>query len=138
MTLLNIKHDDDPAEALFKRLQHVMPRIQIGNDRVLVAVYVRPTEMTLAGGQKLFTAPATQKEDELQGKAALVLKCGPCVNPDGIERTRGFRIDEGDWIAVNASDGWSLNMGSISDKILLRLLSEKSIHVVLDSPDLIW
>jgi hypothetical protein len=138
MSLVQLAPDVDPAADIFTRLAHVLPKIEVGNDRVLLAVYVRPDELKLSGGRSLYMAPTSQQEDAIQGKAALVLKVGPCVNPEGKERLRGFEIQVGDWVAVNASDGWSMNMGTLRDKLMLRMLGEASIHMKIEEPNLIW
>lgn len=137
MTLVKMQPVDHRGD-IMDRLKDTLPHIDVGNDRVLLAVYVRPDGIKLAGGQTLYTAPTTQKEDAIQGKAALVVAVGPLVNVEGKVDLRGFAIEVGDWVAVNASDGWSMNMGPTTNRVMLRLLGETNIHMRLDDPNLIW
>lgn len=130
MPVVKMKHDVDPAEQLLKELGDIS-RFEVFNDRVLVAVYERPEKT--AGGI-LLTSNA-RKEDQFQGKAALIVKLGPIANEVATGRPP---LNVGDWVAVNPSDGWSMNVGEIANKVLLRLLSEKVIHIRIPSPDSIW
>lgn len=135
MTLAKLKQPT-PAEQIFERIKNILPHVEIGNEKVLLVIYVRPTAKDLGGGKVLYSAPVTQKEDVLQGKAGLVVKVGPVVSAK--DKVRGFSIEVGDWVAVNASDGWSMNMGPPNDMIYLRLLNEQSIHMKISEPSIIW
>lgn len=130
MPVIKMKHEEDPAEKILKQLGDIS-KYEVFNDRVLVAVYERPN--VTAGGIHL--TDTQRKEDQFQGKAALIVKMGPLVNDLAVGRGP---LKVGDWVAVNPSDGWSMNIGVQSNKALLRLLNEKSIHMRIPSPDSVW
>ena len=130
MPVVKMKHDEDPAEKILAQLGDISA-FEVFNDRILVAVYERPS--VTKGGIHL--TDNQRKEDQFQGKAALIVKMGPLVNDIAVGRGP-FKV--GDWVAVNPSDGWSMHIGEQANKALLRLLSEKSIHMRIPSPDSVW
>lgn len=129
-SVVKMKHEEDPAEKIMKQLGDIS-KFEVFNDRVLVAVYERPN-ITKGG---IHLTDRQRQEDQFQGKAALIVKMGPIVNEVAVGRGP-FKV--GDWVGVNPSEGWSMNIGETSNKVLLRLLSEKSIHMRIPSPDSIW
>lgn len=131
MPVIKMQHDEDPKAKILRELGDIS-RFEVANDRVLLAIYERPK--VTAGGIHL--TDNTRKEDQFQGKAALIVAMGPIVNAP--KETRGFEFHIGDWVAVNPSDGLSMHAGEVANKVLLRMLSEKSIHLRIPTPDSVW
>lgn len=129
-TVVKMQHPEDPATKILADLGD-LSKFEVFNDRVLLAVYERPA--VTKGGIHL--TDNQRKEDQFQGKAALIVKMGELVNQVAVGRGP-FNI--GDWVAVNPSEGWSMNIGEKTNKVMLRLLSEKSIHMRIPAPDSIW
>lgn len=108
----------DPAGLKRKLLDDLAPRldgIELQRNRVLVATYIRPN---VSRGGIIFTAK-TGEEDRYQGKAGLLLKCGPLafdydevreLVDQGITARAaraGFGIPEpGDWVLFRTSETW--------------------------------
>ena len=133
MAVTLMRHDVDPATKLLEELGDISG-IEVLNDRVLVAIY-RHEGVTQGG---IITTIKTHDESDYQGKAGLVLKVGPCVNPEGKDRVRGADLNIGDWVVLNPSSGLSMHAGRHGSKIMLRMLSEAEIHMRVSQPDLIW
>lgn len=129
-TVVPMTHVEDPAEKLMKQLGDIS-KFEVFNDRVLVAVYERPA-ITKGG---IHLTDRQRQEDQFQGKAALIVKMGDLVNQVAVGRDE---LKVGDWVAVNPSDGWSMNIGEKANNVLLRLINEKSIHMRIPAPDAIW
>lgn len=129
-SVIQMQHKEDPAQKILKDLGD-LSKFEVFNDRVLVAVYERPA-ITKGG---IHLTDNQRREDQFQGKAALIVKIGPIVNEVAVGRGP-FKV--GDWVGVNPSEGWSMNIGQAANKVLLRLLSEKSIHMRIPAPDSIW
>lgn len=133
MSVTLMQHDVDPATKLLDELGDISG-IEVFNDRVLVAIYRH--EGKTRGG--ILTPIVTHTESDYQGKAGLVLKVGPCVNPEGRDRVRGADVTPGDWVIVNPSSGLSMHAGKHGSKAMLRMLPESEIHMRVSQPDLIW
>ena len=71
MPYMVMQHDEDPAESL-KGMVGDLSHIEVFNNQVLVAVYIRPNK-TKSG---IYLTDVTVGEDRFQGKVALVLKTG--------------------------------------------------------------
>lgn len=133
MPVIEMVHDVDPAKVLWDKLGDIS-EIEVGNNMVLLAVYVH--EGKTKGG--ILTPLPTHTEAKYQGKVCLVVGIGPCVNPEGKEIVRGFEINPGDWVVVNASDGLSMNIGSHRNDVMVRLVPESAIHMRVPRPDCAW
>ena len=111
-TLHKWHHDDyDEAKSQIRQSLGSIDDIEIFGRQVLVAVYVRPEKS--ANG--LYMGAAAQREDVYQGKAMLVLKCGP----DAFQGDNGYeeatfgklgRPEPGDWVFARASSGEPLSL----------------------------
>ena len=64
---MTMEHDQDPASALMKELGDI-GKVEIFNNQVLVAVYIRPNK-TKSG---LYLSDKTTDEDRYQGKVGLL------------------------------------------------------------------
>lgn len=133
MAVVKMRHDVEPSTKLLEELGDISG-IEVFNDRVLVAIY-RHEGVTVGG---IITTTKTHDESDYQGKVGLILKVGPCVNPEGKQRVRGADLNVGDWIAVNPSSGLSMHAGRHGSKVMLRMLSEGEIHLRVSQPDVIW
>ena len=95
-----------PGETLAKCM-HVLEAIPGALDldlpeptgwHVLVMQYVRAESKVLPGGQKLFFAESTRREDEYQGRVGVVLALGPDCYADKSRYPRGAWVKPGDWV----------------------------------------
>lgn len=133
MAVIKMQHKADPKGELLKKVGDISD-IEVLNDKVLIAIYEH--EGVTKGG--IITGVRTGTESKFQGKVGLILAMGPCVNPEGKDALRGCYFNVGDWVAVNASDGLSMNAGAHGNDTMLRLLSEANIHIRVKAPDSIW
>lgn len=135
MPVIEMRHAQDPKKVLLEKVGDISS-IEVFNDKVLIAIYEH--EGVTKGG--IITGVKTGTESKYQGKVGLILKMGPGANAGGDARKelRGGLFEVGDWVAVNASDGLSMNAGRHGSDVMLRLLSEASIHIRVKSPDSIW
>ena len=130
MPHMNMTHDNDPRAELLKAVGD-LSEIEIFNNHVLVATYIRP-DKTKSG---IILTDNTRKEDEYQGKAALILKKGPMAFKD--EDGQWFQdatFSEGDWIVLRPSDGWSVSVNGHP----CRILSDSAVRARISRPDLVW
>jgi co-chaperonin GroES (HSP10) len=105
--------------------------IHVLNNQVLVVVNVR-SEKT-AGG--VFLPDTVRAEDDFQSKVGLVVAHGPTAFTDGEgEWFKDGELKLHDWIVYRASDGWALKVRGV----MCRMLSDTSIRMRVDSPEIIW
>ena len=127
---LLMQHDVDPAEAIWKQVGNLKD-FEIFGNYVLVGIYERP-EKTKSG---LIITDGTRKEDEHQGKAALVLKKGPSAFvSDHNYDFKDQNVEIGDWIAIFISDGRKV----VINKQLCRLVEDHHIRLKIKSPDTVY
>jgi co-chaperonin GroES (HSP10) len=124
---MKMRHARDPAEETFEKLGD-LSGFNVLNNYVLYAIYERP--LVTASGIHITQSAAA--EDEYQGKAGLIVAVGPMVNDE--HEIRGFKLERGNWIAVRPSDGWAIKVNGV----LCRMINEKSIHMVVPSPDSVF
>ena len=130
MPHMTMKHEVDPATDLNKRLGDIS-KVEIFNNQILVAVYVRPTR-TASG---LYLTDKTTEEDLYQGKVGLVVKAGPSAFKD--ESGKWFNdidVDIGDWVVFRPSDGWAITVNGV----LCRLIDDINVRGRIDAPDRVW
>jgi hypothetical protein len=127
---------DDPKKALLDSIGDISG-IEVFHNLVLVATYIEP-EMT-AGG--IYKPDRTLAENRFQGKASLVLKCGPMafVDVPGA-RFGGTKVEPGDWVMARPSDGLELFTvdGSKSAGTSCRLFEDVNIKGRLSDPSLVY
>jgi co-chaperonin GroES (HSP10) len=135
LPVIKMQHAKEPKTALLEKVGDISD-IEVFNSMVLIAIYEH--DGVTKGG--IITGVGTRTESKYQGKVGLILKMGPGVNAGGDARLelRGGLFEVGDWVAVNASDGLSMNAGRHGSDVMLRLLSEASIHIRVKAPDSIW
>ncbi len=140
------KNEDayDPKQEILAKLGDISA-IQIAQNEVLVAIYVRPE---INPGGKIALVPRTRKEDIYQGKVGLVLKIGAACRFVRVDEktgiTYGIDINLHDWIVTRPSDTWSLDINVGSDQFdpekftACRLVWDDQIRMKIPSPGIIW
>ena len=130
MPYMVMTHDVDPKAALREALGNV-DDVEIFNNKVLAAVYVRP-EKTKSG---IYIPDANRDEDKIQGKVGLVVKMGPEAfdDPNG-NWFNGIKVNVDDWVIFRPSDGWSVSVNGIS----CRLIDDTAIRGRIATPDMVW
>ena len=130
MSLLIMQHDVDPKKKLREEVGD-LKKVEIFNNQVLVAVYVRP-EKTKGG---IILTDKTKDEDRWQGKVGLVLKVGPMVGDEKSREWSGNEpIREGEWVVIRPSDGWQHTLNECD----CRMVRDTDIKMRVASPDVIW
>ena len=130
MPQMAMAHEVDPKTELLDKVGNV-DGIDVFNNAVLVAIYVRPTK-TKSG---IILTQQYTDEDRIQGKAGLVVKKGPRAFVD--ERGEWFvgaNIEEKDWVIFRPSDGWPINVNGVA----CRLIDDVAIRGKVDQPDRVW
>lgn len=130
MPAFAVQHDEDPREKLLREVGD-LANLEIFNNQVLVATYIRP-EKTKSG---IIVTHKTLDEDRYQSKIGLVLQIGPAAfnDPDGVW-FKDARPQVGDWILFRNSDGWEMQIR----KTLCRMLADTSIRGRVQHPDDIY
>jgi len=126
MTML---HEVEPEKEIIDRIGD-LSTVDIFNNQVLCAIYVRPTK-TKSG---IILTDNTRAEDKFQGKVGLVLKKGPRAFKDDGDWFEGCDVQEGDWVFFRVSDGWPLTINGVD----CRLLDDTIVRGKIDHPDRVW
>lgn len=130
MPFMVMEHQTDPKEAILKELGDISS-LEIYNNQVLVAVYIRP-EKTKSG---ILLPGQTRDEDKFQSKVGLVLKLGPSAFEEAADDWfKGVEINEHDWVVFRPSDGWSITVNNV----LCRMIDDVNIRGRVDHPDRVW
>lgn len=130
MTLVAMQHDTDPKQKLIEEIGD-LSQVEIFNNQVLVAVYIRP-QKTKSG---IYLSDKTVDEDRYQSKVGLLLKSGPSAFADtGDGWFTGQTFSEHDWLVFRPSDGWSITVNGI----LCRILADTQIKGRVATPDQVW
>ena len=130
MPFMIMKHENDPRAAIKKEIGN-LDHIEVFNNQVLCAVYIRP-EKTKSG---IILPGQTRDEDKIQGKVGLVVKMGPqaFVDPDN-QWFDGVKIENDEWVFFRPSDGWSVTINGV----LCRILDDTNIRGRVQNPDEVW
>jgi hypothetical protein len=151
------RYREDPACAepdglkrkLLADLESRLGGIHLQRNRVLVATYIRPN---ISRGGIIFTAK-TGEEDRYQGKAGLLLKCGPLAFDFDEVRERladGMSEEQardelgipypGDWVLFRTSETWETGI-EIADGhgvcASCRFIYDDAIIARLNDPSII-
>ena len=129
MPYMVMTHDVDPAEALKKELGDIS-NVEIFNNQVLVAVYIRPNK-TKSG---IYLADKTTDEDRYQSKVGLLVKAGDSAFDDDGQWFVDTNFNLGDWLVFKPSDGWSITVNGV----LCRILDDVNVRGRVDTPDRVW
>lgn len=125
-----MRHDVSPDAALREAVGDISG-IQVFNNQVLVAVYIRPKQT--AGG--ILMPDSVTDEDKYQGKIGLILKKGPSAFVDPTERWfSGAELQVGDWVLFRPSDGWGMTI----NKQMCRMMEDIAVRARVSQPDMIW
>jgi len=130
MGLLSRIQPDDPKSDLRSKVGGAKG-IEIFNNQILVAVYIRPDRSP--GG--IIYADSTRDEDKFQGKVGLIIKAGPCAFLD--EDQKWFKdasIGIDDWVVFRPSDGWALTINGQ----MCRVLDDTAVRARIDSPERVF
>jgi hypothetical protein len=130
MPVMAMQHYADPAEEIIDRIGDLSDVVVPGN-KVLLGIYMRPSQ-TKSG---LHLPDKYREEDLYQGKAALVLKCGPAAFK-GDWRTEGFDPKPGDWVAFRPSDGFKIDIRSPEGHCIL--LVDTAVRLIIPAPHLVF
>lgn len=131
-------HEVDPRAALWAQIGDIGD-IEVFQNQVLVAVYVRP-ERTKSG---IILTQTNRDEDRSQGKVGLVLKLGPfafAIDPDkdqwfgDLRRGGPEEVKVGDWVYFWASDGRAIQV----NQQLCRIVEDTRIRGRVQHPDQVW
>ena len=123
-------HEVAPEKALLKELGNISG-VEIFNNQVLVAVYIRP-EKTRGG---IILANQTRDEDRYQSKVGLLVKRGDAAFKDDTNTWfANTKFALNDWLVYRPSDGWQITINGV----LCRLLADTEIRGRVDNPDRVW
>jgi hypothetical protein len=133
----------DPKQELWDKLGD-LSEVEVFNNQVLVAVYIRPTTTTL-GGKAFYLTDKAVDEDRYQSKVAMIIKKGPQAFKDanGVWFA-GTEFNLGDLIVYRASDGLAMELRnpaakSVEEgKVLCRLLEDTSVRMRVGSVSRVW
>ena len=127
-------HDENPASTIWNRIgqnKFDLDSITIFGNRILLGVYERPAK-TKSG---IILTDQTRKEDEYQGKAALVLKKGPTAFVSDANYDFGDQnVNVGDWVTIFVSDGRQI----VVNGQLCRLVEDQHIRLKIPAPDIVF
>lgn len=125
-----MEHADDPKQKLISDLGD-LSNIEIFNNQILVAVYIRPTK-TKSG---IYLSDKTVDEDRYQGKVGLLVKMGPAAfQDDSGQWFNNESFSMHDWLVFRPSDGWSITINGV----LCRMLSDTQVKMRISTPDVAW
>jgi co-chaperonin GroES (HSP10) len=130
MPFMTMDHGSDPKASILKDIGD-LSTIELFNNQVLVAVYVRPNK-TKSG---IYLPDATVDEDKIQGKVGLVVKKGPMAFVDASEQWfTDIEVNESDWVIFRPSDGWNISVNNMT----CRILEDTAVRGKITSPDQVW
>jgi co-chaperonin GroES (HSP10) len=129
MPFMVMEHEKDPRQDLLEKIGNI-DDIEIFNNQVLCAVYVRP-EKTKSG---IYVTQVSREEDKIQGKVGLILKKGEAAFADDGEWFSGVTFDLHQWVVFRPSDGWSITINNV----LCRIIDDINIRGRVQHPDQVW
>lgn len=130
MPAMIMEHAIDPRDEILKKLGD-LSQIEIFNNQILVAVYVRPNK-TKSG---IYLSDKTTDEDRYQGKVGLLLKAGPAAFEDDGKWFSGMTFTPGqDWLVFRPSEGWSITVNGV----LCRIFDDIDVRGRIPQPDVVW
>jgi len=128
-----MKQDNSKSELLGKIGS--VEDYELFHNKILVAVYIRPSTMTTSSGFELVLPDTVLKEDEFQGKVGLVLKVGPAAFVDDEHnKFYGTKVSPGDWVVFRPSDTWSAKIKGV----LCRHIEDAHIVARIPSPNYVY
>jgi len=136
MPFMLMEHENDPRQAIYKKIGMKklgeLPGFKLLRNDVLLGVYERP-EKTKSG---IVLPDVTRKEDEHQGKAALVLALGPTafVSDDHVIFHAEQHVEPGDWVSIWVSDGRKVTINGQ----LCRIIRDQDVVMKIPAPDVVF
>lgn len=128
--IAEISQAKDPKKALLAAVGD-LSGADVADDLVLVATFIR-NEKTKSG---LFLPTDHLKEDEYQGKVALVLKTGPLAYSEWeAETQRGEKARIGTWVVAAIKDGWAVTLNGTA----CRLIPYEKIRMRVTDPTMVF
>jgi hypothetical protein len=130
-------HINDPKKEIWDEVRDGLNDIEPLAADVLMAVYVRPTTLSIMGinGKPLEITQKKADEDNYQGVVGLVLKMGPVAFCEDANHLWGNNVPKvGDWIAVNVGDTWAFHLG----KRKCRIVEDVNCKLIVQRPDIIY
>lgn len=120
----------DPKKAILDMVGN-LDEIEVFGDMVLVGIYIRPGQTK--GG--VWLPDQTKAEDIWQGKAGLVLKCGPdaFIDPDSGERYEQA-VKPGEWCVYKVGDAWPVSVKGAA----CRMVRDVGIKMKIQNPEVIF
>ena len=129
-----MKHIRDPRKVIFQRVgmkKGVVPGFELFGNRVLVGIYERPKETRLG----IILPDQVIKEDEHQGKAAVVLMKGPSAfKSDSQFDFRKQNVKVGDWVMLFVGHG----LKCFVNGQLCRIVHDQDLTMKIPAPDQIY
>ena len=130
MPYMVMDHAVDPKKKLKDEIGDIS-NIEIFNNQILVAVYIRP-EKTKGG---IMLPGQTRDDDKYQSKVGLVLKKGPTAFLDDTESWfKDVTIDQDDWVVFKPSDGWAI----VVNNVMCRMIDDTLVRGRVQHPDNVW
>jgi co-chaperonin GroES (HSP10) len=131
---MKASHAEDPRKEIWDKIGSVAD-YTLYHNRILVAVYIRPSKIKTASGFELELPESVRKEDEFQGKVGLVLKVGPSAFlDDEHNKFHGQQVEVGDWIVFKPSDSWAAKIKGV----LCRHIEDSLVVARIPSPDYVY
>lgn len=128
MRAMEMVHDVDPKEAIFREVAHFTDKIKVLGPDILVAVYVRP-EKTKSG---LLLPDKSRDEDKYQGKIGLVVKMGPIAFKEDVDHKFPVVPQIGDWVVFRVGDTFEMIVGERH----FRFVQDVNVRAIVERPDI--
>lgn len=130
MPYMRMQHDIDPREKLLADIGD-LSNIEIFNNKLLVAVYLRPEKMQSG----LHLPDSNRAEDKFQSKIGLLVKKGNLAFEDDVGKWfQDIEINMHDWLIVRPSDAWSITVNGV----LCRIVDDSLVQGRVAHPDDAW
>ena len=130
MPYMRMQHDIDPRDKLLADIGD-LSNIEIFNNKLLVAVYIRPEKMKSG----LHLPDQNREEDRFQSKIGLLVKKGNLAFEDDVGKWfQDVEINMHDWLIVRPSDAWSITVNGV----LCRIVDDSLVQGRVSHPDDAW
>lgn len=130
MPPMKMEHAVNPRDKLLEEVGD-LSHIEIFNNQVLVAVYIRP-QKTASG---IFLTDKTTEEDRYQSKVGLIIRKGGTAFVDYSGKWfHNVQVNMHDWVLFRPSDGWSITVNGV----LCRIFDDINVRGRIDDPDRVW
>lgn len=132
MPAMLMDHQKDPRDEILNRIGD-LSGVEVFNNQVLLAVYMRPKNVATKGG--LYLPETTVDEDRYQSKVGLLLSHGAAAFVDDGRWFSGVKFNPGhDWLVFRPSDGWAITINGV----LCRMFDDIQIKARVAGCDDAW